>query len=257
MRALLEADGCKALDLCNCSLHGHLPEEWVALSGYLEGLDVSSNRLESDLPVFVGAMTAAGKAVDVSKNRSYKLGEAVFDEKTKEQLAGERAPPPDGLVAGGAAAWEGGGGGYAALDFTLDGRGVGLKSPLLPGLLHRLQRHAPALAALTLDGNHISGELPGDAHLYDVHAGKRVAATAREGFHGIERLDVATFSRLATLSLRRTNLEGEIPASCSELAHLKLFDVTDNRLGGALPHGVGVLKARGCDVRLNLSLIHI
>ena len=84
-----------------------------------------------------------------------------------------------------------------------------------------------------------------------MHAGKRVAATAREGFHGIERLDVATFSRLATLSLRRTNLEGEIPASCSELAHLKLFDVTDNRLGGALPHGVGVLKARGCDVRLN------
>ena len=41
-----------------------------------------------------------------------------------------------------------------------------------------------------------------------------------------------------------------IPAEWGELSHLKMISLQSCRLGGELPLTIGVLKARGCEVKL-------
>ena len=105
---------------------------------------------------------------------------------------------------------------------------------------------------LWLYQNELGGELPLVVGRFRTERGASVLLKRNRPF--ALAADVRPVRDVQVLDLSHSGLHGAIPDAFGELSRVRELRLNDNRLGGALPIKLGVLKANGCAIDLANNL---
>ena len=221
--SIAECANLRLLDASGNKLRGVLPEG-VSRLRRLRVLKLGGNALEGALPASLGDLGATLETLDLGSNslsgvvpESFaRLRRLEYLDLSRNAFAGVF---PRALRS------------LSSLRAVLL-HGNAFEGPLPAWTFQEL----PLLMHLYVDGNRLSGEIPGDAvarsaHLKELHA-------ADNAFVGAIPRAMGDAPRLASLRLRGNRLTGPIPPELGNAKELARLDLSQNALTGSIPRAL-------------------